>query len=140
MLHNLTLNNMYTKHRIGTIFRLFVLMQFYTVPRVIQWFVDEDWAKPELLIVCASIFLMIGPCIFYSFMCRRETVDMIKDQLIVIFGRSSSPPFFWWPSQSGRSKSFSVTDTISSTIASSTYLGNSSFRHTAETETESTYL
>jgi hypothetical protein len=63
---------------IHTIFRLFVLMQFYTVPRIIQWFVDSDRAHPELLMLCATIFLMIGPSIFYLFVCRRGTLNLIK--------------------------------------------------------------
>ena len=54
-------------------------MQFYTVPRIIQWFVDADWAKPELLIVCATLFLLIGPCVFFSFVCRMETISMLKE-------------------------------------------------------------
>lgn len=77
-------------------------MQFYTIPRIIQWFVESDRVKTELLMVCASIFLMIGPCIFYFFVCRREIITMLRDQLSTfkhpncfemchrLFGRSNS--------------------------------------------------
>jgi hypothetical protein len=117
---------------IHAMFRLFVLMQFYTVPRIIQWFVDSDRAHPELLMLCATIFLMIGPCIFYLFVCRRQTLNMIKAHASSSLICRHRYKFPWFYSQTyqvnddstatTRNSSITLTvNTISSGIAASTY-------------------
>ena len=88
-------------------------MQFYTVPRIIQWFVDSDRVKTELLMLCASIFLMIGPCIFYFFVCRREIIAMLKDQLSMIVRGFKNPNCRTMCGCCGRSRSYNVNGTNS---------------------------
>lgn len=56
-------------------------MQFYTLPRIIQWFGDTETARPELLMFCATVFLMIGPCVFWSFVWRAEVLKLVKNRL-----------------------------------------------------------
>jgi hypothetical protein len=89
-------------------------MQFYTVPRIIQWFVDSDRVKTELLMLCASIFLMIGPCIFYFFVCRREIIIMLRDQLSTIVHGFKNPNCRVMCGCCGRSRSYNVNKANSS--------------------------
>ena len=52
-------------------------MQFYTIPRIVHEIVDSDGASPELLIFSVSLYLMIGPAMFYFFVCKTEVFKMI---------------------------------------------------------------
>ncbi len=52
-------------------------MQFYTIPRIVHEIVDADSASPELLIFSVSLYLMIGPAMFYFFVCKSEVFKMI---------------------------------------------------------------
>lgn len=87
-------------------------MQFYTVPRIIQWFVDSDRVKTELLVLFASIFLIIdGPCIFYFFVCQREIIIMLRDQLSTIVHGFKNPNCRVNCCCYGRSRSYSTMST-----------------------------
>lgn len=63
--------------RITTIFRFFLLMQFYTIPRIVHEIVDSDNASPEFLIFSVSLYLLIGPAMFYFFVCKAEVFKLI---------------------------------------------------------------
>jgi len=73
--------NALEKERISAIFRLFILMEFYTIPRIIHWIVDSDQASPELLMISVSLYMLIGPGVFYFFVCKRDTINLIKKNL-----------------------------------------------------------
>ena len=72
------------KRRITTIFRFFLLMQFYTIPRIVHEIVDSDNASPELLIFSVSLYLLIGPAMFYFFVCKSEVYKMITKRFVKI--------------------------------------------------------
>ncbi|EFX89487.1 hypothetical protein DAPPUDRAFT_233474 [Daphnia pulex] len=72
------------KQRITTIFRFFLLMQFYTIPRIVHEIVDSDNATPELLIFSISLYMLIGPAMFYFFVCKTEVYKMIRDRVVKI--------------------------------------------------------
>ena len=54
-------------------------MQFYTIPRIIHEIVDTDLAGPELLIVSVSLYVLIGPAMFYFFVCKAEVFTLLAE-------------------------------------------------------------
>ncbi|KZS04673.1 Uncharacterized protein APZ42_032310 [Daphnia magna] len=73
--------NKLEKQRITTIFRFFLLMQFYTIPRIVHEIVDADSASPEFLMFSISLYMLIGPAMFYFFVCKNEVFKMITEFL-----------------------------------------------------------
>jgi hypothetical protein len=59
-------------------------MQFYTIPRIVHEIVDSDNATPELLIFSVSLYMLIGPAMFYFFVCKTEVYKMIRDRVVKI--------------------------------------------------------
>lgn len=56
-------------------------MQFYTIPRIVHEIVDADSASPEFLIFSISLYMLIGPAMFYFFVCKNEVFKMITELL-----------------------------------------------------------
>lgn len=54
-------------------------MQFYTIPRIVHEIVDSDNASPELLMFSVSLYTLIGPAMFYFFVCKVEVYKLIKN-------------------------------------------------------------
>jgi hypothetical protein len=80
--------NLSISGRITTIFRFFLLMEFYTIPRIIHEIVDNaKKASPELLIVSIGLYVLIGPFMFYFFVCKKEVIKLLKQQ----FGSQTKP-------------------------------------------------
>ena len=65
-------------HRIVTIFRFFLLMQFYTIPRIVHEIVDNDVVGPELVVFSITLYQLIGPAMFYFFVCKTEVFQLIS--------------------------------------------------------------
>lgn len=56
-------------------------MEFYTIPRIIHELVDNaGFANPEILIISVSLYILIGPFMFYFFVCKREVVKLLKQR------------------------------------------------------------
>lgn len=54
-------------------------MQFYTIPRIVHEIVDSDNASPEFLAFSVSLYLLIGPAMFYFFVCKTEVFKLITE-------------------------------------------------------------
>ena len=89
-------------------------MQFYTIPRIVHEIVDSDNASPELLIFSVSLYLMIGPAMFYFFVCKTEVYKMIRERFVQIkesasrvtsSSKISSGSAKFWRSQSYKTSS-----------------------------------
>lgn len=64
--------------RIVTIFRFFLLMQFYTIPRIVHEIVDNNVVGPELVVFSVTLYQLIGPAMFYFFVCKTEVFRLIS--------------------------------------------------------------
>ena len=95
-------------------------MQFYTIPRIVHEVVDSDNATPELLLFSISLYMLIGPAMFYFFVCKSEVYKMITELVVKIKESasrasgstilSSSSVKFW------RSRSYKTSSDEPSTI------------------------
>ena len=107
--------------RIGAIFRLFFLMEFLGIPMIGLLITSHFELPPLFLIISAVLYLFEGPLIFYFFVCKRETIDLIK--------------------QLFRSKELnSVAVSISSSLSLKSSLYNSSYNLTQVSKVSSSNL
>ena len=67
--------------RIKAIFRLFVLEEFYVIPRLIHWIVDADFASPYLLMLSVTFYISLGPCVFCVFILKKDVLKILKNSL-----------------------------------------------------------
>lgn len=53
-------------------------MQFYTIPRIVHEVVDLDAAGPEYVVFSVTLYQLIGPAMFFFFVCKAEVFRMIS--------------------------------------------------------------
>ena len=94
-------------------------MQFYTIPRIVHEIVDADSASPELLMFSISLYMLIGPAMFYFFVCKTEVFKLITQMTTEVKLSVSRPStssgvtknsFIFW-----RSRSYETSETKAST-------------------------
>lgn len=53
-------------------------MQFYTLPRIVHEIVDLDAMGPEFVVFSVTLYQLIGPAMFYFFVCKAEVFRLIS--------------------------------------------------------------
>ena len=60
------------------ILRLFFLVQFMSLPKILHLIVVKFDVPPQLVMISCTLYIFEGPMIFFYFVCKRETIDLIK--------------------------------------------------------------
>jgi len=66
------------RQRTMAILRLFFLVQFMSLPKILHLIVVKFDVPPQLVMISCTLYIFEGPLIFFYFVCKRETIDLIK--------------------------------------------------------------